>query len=521
MMTEGGKTMKCKGFILIVLFSLLFFLNIQPGSAKTLVYARPFLGNSIDPAAHKGSEAVISLNEAYEGLVTTEKGKPVPKLALSWQPSPDYQEWSFKLRPGVKFHDGTPFNADAVKFNFDRMLQAKKATLGYYLKFGMPDGVQVVDDLTVKVRLNKPFPLFPLDVTFSSYWIASPTYVKKQMTSDDPLAEKWMATHACGTGPYELAEWIPEQRALFKQFKGYWGKPPKIDTIIMTVVKDPTTARLMLEKGDADIVEKLTVEQFDELAKNPKVKVVYFPVPRITFMVWDVSKPPFDDENLRKAISYAINYDEIIKFIEGGRVKRIRGLTPPGIMGYANADVPNLDLAKAKEYMAKSKYAKGGLAVDLFYATERRAQFDQVAEYVQSYLKKIGVDVKPQKVAFPAQLAKMKEGGYGMSLMSWSAGIPDPEDVVGWLLNSVRDSGGWNGSYWFDKRAVELITKAPTIADQQEREKMYKELELRAVDQAIYIYLYQVQEPFAMRDNVKNLHYDTFTYVNFPAVDKE
>jgi ABC-type transport system substrate-binding protein len=115
----------------------------------------------------------------------------------------------------------------------------------------------------------------------------------------------------------------------------------------------------------------------------------------------------------------------------------------------------------------------------------------------------------------------MKEGGYGISLMSWSAGIPDPEDVVGWLLNSVRDSGGWNGSYWFDKRAVELITKAPTVADQQEREKMYKELELRAVDQAIYIYLYQVQEPFAMRDNVKNLHYDTFTYVNFPAVDKE
>ncbi|RPJ07719.1 MAG: ABC transporter substrate-binding protein, partial [Deltaproteobacteria bacterium] len=429
-------------------------------------------------------------------------------------------EWTFKLRPGVKFHDGTSFNAEAVKFNFDRMLKIKKATLGYYLKFGMPDGVQVIDDLTVKVRLNKPFPLFPLDATFSSYWIASPTYVKKHMTTEDPLAEGWMATHACGTGPYELAEWVPEQRAVFKQFKGYWGKPPKVDTIIMPVVKDPTTARLMLEKGDVDIAEKLTVEQFDELAKNPKIRVTYFPVPRISFIVWDVSKPPFDDENLRKAVSYAINYDEIIKYVEGGRVKRIRGLTPPGIMGHANANVPNLDLAKAKEFMAKSKYAKG-VTVDLLYATERRAQFDQVAEYVQSYLKKIGVDVKPQKVAFPAQLAKMKEGGYGMSLMTWSAGIPDPEDVVGWLLNSVRDSGGWNGSYWFDKRAVELITKAPTVPDQAERDKMYKELELRAVDQAVYVYLYQVQEPFAMRDNIKGLHYDTFTYVNFPMVDKE
>jgi len=289
----------------------------------------------------------------------------------------------------------------------------------------------------------------------------------------------------------------------------------------MQVVKDPTTARLMLEKGDVDIAERLTVEQYDALARKPGVKVVYFPTPRISYITWDVSKPPFDDENLRKAVSYAINYDEIINSIEGGRVKRIRGLTPPGIPGYADADVPNFDLAKAKEYMAKSKYAKGGPTVDLFYATERRAQFDQVAEYVQSYLKQIGVNVMPQKVAFPAQLAKMKEGGYGMSLMTWSAGVPDPKSIVGWLLNSARNTGGWNASYWYDNRAIELVTKAITLGDPQEREKMYIELEKRAVDQAVYVYLYQVQEPFAMRDNVKNFRYDTFTYASFPTVDKD
>ena len=512
--------MKKSVVVSVCVLCSLFFLTAGQGLAKTLVYARPDLGISMDPGAYKGVEGGISLKQAYEGLVAIERGKPVPRLALSWQSSPDFQEWTFKLRPGVKFHDGTGFNAEAVKFSLDRMLKIKKATLGYYLKFGMPDGVQVIDDLTVKIRLNKPFPFFPVDLTAGSYDIISPTYVKQHLTAEDPLAENWMATHACGSGPYELVEWIPEQRAVFRQFKGYWGKPPKVDTILMPVVKDATTRTLMLQKRDADLVEKLTVEQFEEVAKNPRIKVTYFPVPKITFIVWDVSKSPLDDENLRKAISYAINYDEIIKTIEGGRVKRIRGLTPPGILGYANADVPTFDLAKAKDYLAKSKYAKG-VSVDLLYATERRAQFDQVAEYVQSYLKKIGVDVKLQKVAFPAQLAKMKEGGYGMSLMTWGANMPDPEDVVGWLLNSVRDSGGWNGSYWFDKRGVELITKAPTLADPGERDKMYKELELRAVDQAIYVYLYQVQEPFAMQDTVKNLYYDTFSYFNFPDVDKE
>ena len=507
--------------VIFVLCLLSFFVltGVQQSPAKTLVYARPSIGNSMDPASHKGDEATISGTPVYEGLVTIEKGRPVPKLALSWQSTPDFQEWTFKLRPNVKFHDGTPFNAAAVKFNFDRMLKLKKISIGEYLEYGLSDGVQVVDDLTVKIKLKKPYPLFPTDVTLFCYWIASPTFVKQHAASDDPDGEKWMVDHACGTGPYELSEWIPEQRASYKQFKGYWGKPPLIDTILMQVVKDPTTARLMLEKGDADVVEKLTVEQFDELAKNPNVKVVYFPIPKIVYVTWDCSKPPFDDENLRKAASYAINYDELIKFVEGSRVKRIHGITPPGIPGYADANVPTFDLAKAKEFMAKSKYAKG-VTVDLVYSTDRRAQFDQVAEYVQSYLKAIGIEVKPQKVAFPAQLAKMKEGGYGMSLMTWSAGIPDPEDTVGWLLNSDRDSHGWNASYWFDKRAIELVTKAPAVTNPTEREKMYVELEKRAVDQAVYAYLYQVQEPFAMRDNVKNFYFDTFTYINLPMIDK-
>ncbi len=511
-----------KGKRLLLLFSVFITLSLffatQEGLAKTLIFARPFLGDTMDPGTQGKIEGATSMNQVYEGLTTTDQGKVVPRLALSWQHTPDFQEWTFKLRPGVKFHDGTPFNGEAVKLNFDRMLKLKKTAYGYYLKKGMEDGIQVVDDLTVKIRLKESFPLFALDVTLSCYWIASPTYVKKYMTSDDPLAEKWMTTHACGTGPYELAEWTPEQKAVFKQFKGYWGPPPKVDTILMQVVKDPTTARLMLEKGDVDIVEKLTVEQFDELAKNPKIKVVYFPVPRLTYITWDVSKPPFDDENLRKAISCAINYDEIIKFVEGGRVKRIKGLIPPGILGHPNADVPNFDLAKAKEYLAKSKYAKG-ITVDLLFATERRPQFDQVAEYIQSYLSKIGVEVKAQKIAFPAQLAKMKEGGYGMSLMTWAAVKPDPEDIAGWLLNSSRDSGGWNGSYWPDKRALELINKAATV-ELQESEKMYKEVEQMAVDQAIYVYLYQVQEPFAMRDVVKGFHYDTFTYANIAMTNK-
>ena len=112
--------MKGKWFVLLFLISFCFLLNAQQSPAKTLVYARPSLGNSMDPCSHKGDEATISGTPVYEGLITIENGRPVPKLALSWQSSPDFQEWTFKLRPGVKFHDGTPFRFPRSTRNGDR-----------------------------------------------------------------------------------------------------------------------------------------------------------------------------------------------------------------------------------------------------------------------------------------------------------------------------------------------------------------------------------------------------------------
>jgi peptide/nickel transport system substrate-binding protein len=502
------------------------FATSAMSSEKVFIYTRPLV-DQMDPALSGKSEAAQNMSQVYDTLVMLDKkGNTVPGLAESWEVSPDYKTYTFKLRKGVKFHDGTPFNAESVKFSFDRMLRVNRTAYGYYLKYGQPDGCQVIDDHTIKIQLKEPFSIFIVDLTIGAYSIVSPDYVKAHATADDPDALKWMTDHACGTGPFKLVEFTQGQRLVFEKFNDYWGKDfeikpaAKIDKLVFKVVEDPSNASLMLEKGDTDAAEKLTVEQFDKLRTHAEINVFDFPMPKVVYLSMDVSKPPFNDVNVRKAISCAVNTEEIIKFIEKGNAKRMHGLIPAGIMGH-NPDLPAYDfnVEKAAEHLAKSAYPKG-FTTDLMFAVERRPEFEQVAAYIQAYLKKIGVTLNVQKIAFDVQLAKMEKGDYGLSLMTWSTVLPDPEDIAGWLYDSARSSGGWNGSHWDHKEVQAMVGKAREIADPQERKRLYEEADRIAVDEAIYVYLYQLSEQFAVRKQVSGFFFDPLVKVYFWEMDK-
>lgn len=512
-------------FLLSVLIAtammLGLFTTFATAAEKVVVYARPLLGE-IDPATSGDSEGAQNLSLVYDTLVMIDKKSDIaPGLAESWEVSPNFKTYTFHLRKGVKFHDGTPFNAHAVKFSFDRMLRVNRTAYGYYLKYGKPDGCTVIDDHTIKIELQKPYPIFLVDIAVGAYSIISPSYVKKNATADDPDALKYMTDHASGTGPFKLVEYTQGQQVVYEKFNEFWGsessiKPAaKIDKLILKVVTDPSSARLMVEKGDVDITEKLTVDQFDKMRSNANVQVIDFTIPKVVYLTIDVSKPPFDDVNVRKAISHAINTDEIIQYIEKGNAKRMHGLIPVGIMGH-NPDLPiyEYDLQKAKEYLKKSKYP-GGFTTNLIFAMERRPEFEQVGEYIQAYLQKIGINVSVQKLAFDSQLAKMDKGAYGMALMTWTTVLPDPEDIAGWLYDSARASGGWNGSFWTDKEVLKMISDAREIPDQGKRKVLYQSVDKKAVDNAIYVNLYQLSELYATGKNIKGMYFHPLTKIHF------
>ena len=494
---------------------------------KSIIYARTSAG-TIDPAGRWSDVGGQSMALVYNSLVMTDrKGNVIPDLAESWEISPDYKHYTFHLRKGVKFHDGTPFNAQAVKFSYDRMLRVARTAIGNYRGYADQNSCEVVDDYTIKINLTKPFPIFLIDSTCLSYAIVSPDYVKKHATADDPDAQKWMTDHAVGTGLFKLVEFKPGQRVVFEKFADYWGgskggkTTPKVDRVIYQIAEDPSTARLMLEKGDIDLVENLAVEHFDKLRKVPGIKVLDYEIPVMVYITVDVSKPPFNDMNVRKAIAYAINYDEIITRIERGTAKKIAGIIPKGTLGY-NPNLPRYeyDLAKAQELMKASGYPNG-FTTDFTFSVERRREFEQVATYIQAYLKKIGINARLQKLAFQTQLSKMEKGNYGMSLMRWGLVIPDPDDIAGWLYDHSRASGGWTGTYWDDKDVQAKLLTTREIADAEQRKALYQEVERKAVDLAIYTYLYQLTKQVAMLENITGFHYDTSAFSYFWTVDKK
>jgi peptide/nickel transport system substrate-binding protein len=319
-----------------------------------------------------------------------------------------------------------------------------------------------------------------------------------------------MNTHECGTGPFELAELEPDAKYVFKKFAGYWGgtpgiKPtPKVEKITYKIVKDPSAMRMMIEKGDLDIAEKLPADAIDQLMKTPGIKVKMGPAWKIVFTIMNCQQPPFDNVKVRQAISYAVNTEELIKHVEKGRAQRIAGTMMEGFLGYdPKLFKYNLDLKKAKQLMKEAGFPNGFKAT-LLYSPDRYAGFELMSVMMQSYLKKIGIDLTLQKMAWPTQVDTMKKGTFDMALQTWTADYPDPVEQTFFFFSPKTFSQRWNWSYWKNDKAEELCDAMMTEFNAQKRADIVKEIEKLGVENAVYVYLYQVPYPIAMRDNVED-----------------
>jgi peptide/nickel transport system substrate-binding protein len=494
-----------------------------------LVIATPSEIETLDPAQHMSNGSKKGENLVYNGLIgykgeTAEIG---PDLAESWTFGPD-NSVTFKLRKGIKFHDGTPFTAEAVKFCWDRMLKADLSAAGKYKTYADLNSVKIVDDYTVTFTPTVPAPsMMNWFAGGQKFYVISPTYVKAHMTADDPLATKWMGTHECGTGPFELADWEPDSQYVFKKFPGYWGgteslRPaPKVDKITYKIVKDASATRMMLEKGDIDVAEKLPADMIDKLTKTPGIKIKLADDWRIVFGIMNCRKPPFDNVKVRQAISYAVKYDELVNLVENNRVKRIAGTMLEGFLGYD----PNLfryeyDLEKARTLMKEAGFPNGFKAT-MIYSLDRYMGFDLISVMLQSYLKQIGIELNLQKMAWPTQVDVMKNGDFEMALQTWTSDYPEPVEQNFFFFSSKAFGGRWNWSYWENKESDELNDLLSTTVDEQKRAQIVHQIQQMAVDNAVYLYFYRAATPIAMRDNVEDLWFHPGgTWVPSPVYKK-
>jgi peptide/nickel transport system substrate-binding protein len=328
-----------KLFVLLVALCALLMIagcggNKSGGSAgkgtpkDTLVVATGVEPATIDPGV--SMDVWIVSYPCYDRLVTYKKGSTEvqPSVAESWQASADGLQWTFKLRKDVKFQDGTPLDAKAVKFTFDRILKLKKGPSDY---FPTLKSVEVVDANTVKFIMDKPFSPFLYTLATNCGNLVNPKVMDK--AKGDDMGSGYLAAATMGSGPYKLAEWNRGQNMKLVANENYWGKKPALKTVILQIIKDASGQRLQLEKGDVDIAKDIPMEQMTELAKNKDIVINQAPGLKVSYLYLNNGKAPFNDVKVRQAMNYAMDYKAILDGTIKGKGLKLGGPIPERNVG--------------------------------------------------------------------------------------------------------------------------------------------------------------------------------------------
>lgn len=315
---------------------------------------------SLDPAMHRERDTETVIRNMFDGLVTrTWDGKVVPEIAESWS-NPADNIYEFKIRQGIKFHNGEKLDADDVVFTFERILQEgaiggqsspRKGLLGPLEK------VEKVDAYTVRFTLQNPFPVFLQALVH--FQIVPKDYIKK--VGDQKFAEK-----PVGCGPFKFKEGRLDDRIVMERFDGYYGGSPDlppvgpaaVKRVIFRMMPDPATRIAALKAGEVHIIQQVPPDMAADLEKDPKVQVKKVEGTRCYAVEMNVAKPPFDDVRVRLAMNYAINWDEILKTVYGGGATRLATCFLPSGFGF-NPDLKPYpyDPEKAKQLLKEAGYA--------------------------------------------------------------------------------------------------------------------------------------------------------------------
>jgi peptide/nickel transport system substrate-binding protein len=422
--------------------------------SSTLTFAQSADAGTLDPALETSANSLAPATHIYDGLTEFEPGTttPIPALATSWEASDDGLEWTFHLREGVTFHDGTPFNADAVVFNFERWWDLDNPyNLGEdqfiywdYMFHGFkgdPDsvlaGIEKVDDYTVKLTFNVPNASLLNTLTMENFRFASPTAVMEQGDIYGTAEGK-----AVGTGPFMVGEWVKEDHITLIKNDNYWGEPATIDTLIYRVIPDTSAAFLALQAGDIDAISLWASPGADDIAAaqdDPNLQVVYNPAFNVGYLGLNLAKDWLQNLNVRLAIAHAIDKQGIIDAIYPGDAEPAKEFQPPSLWGFNDQieDYP-YDLDLAREYL-QAAIDEGVVIPDsaVFYVMPvSRAYYpfpQQTGEFIQANLADIGINTEIVSPAWPdPYLSDLEEDGskHDLFMLGWVGDNGDPDNFL-------------------------------------------------------------------------------------------
>ena len=480
----------------------------------TLVVDKANELQSIDPAfdyEYAGWEVIANL---YDTLVTYDKSDPskfVGALATSWTASSDGLVHTFKLRENVKFSNGDPLDASAVKYSVDRILKMNQPPSWILSQSLNLESVKVIDNLTVEFHLTQPYAAFLATMATVTAAIVNPNVVEAHGGVVENAVNTWMDSNAAGSGPFVLQEWIKGDHLTLARNPQYWGTPPKLEKVIMYYKTSVQTRLMDLKSGFAQIAV-IDVNHVGDVQGVEGIVVQNIGLTQhIDFVYMNTKTFPFNNMLLRKAVVHAINYDAIKSGINKDLIVRYVGPFPKGMEGYDESIEPyKYDPELAKQLLAQAGYPDGnGLPQITYLYYSRDASVALIAQEIQQDLANVGINVNLLGVSFATYIDKILAGPENVPEMGWTEWYPDyisPDDYVVPFANPDFPPIGWNPAYYSNPQVTELYQKAPYITDAKERVAMYGEITRIMYEDVPYAWLGQFTGYYVFRSNVHGVY---------------
>ncbi|MBA0217925.1 glutathione ABC transporter substrate-binding protein GsiB [Pectobacterium brasiliense] len=455
-------------------------------AAKDAVIAVGSTFTSLDPYDANDSLSQTVAKSFYQGLFGFDKEmKLVNVLADSYDVSPDGLTYTVKLHPGVKFHDGSAFNAAAVKVNLDRASNPDNRLKRYNL-FKMIEKTDVVDDLTVKITLKTPFSAFVNNLAHPAAVMISPAALKQY--------GKDIGFHPVGTGPYRFVAWNQTDFVKVEKFSGYWKAGlPKLDSITWRPVVDNNTRAALLQTGEAQFAYPIPFEQAKVLEKNDKLALVASPSILHRYISMNVTQKPFDNPKVRQALNYAINKEALIKVAFSGYATPAEGPLP-GSIDYSVKYQPwPYDPAKARELLKEAGYPDGFSTT--LWSSHNHSTAQKVLQFTQQQLAQVGVKVQVTAMDAGQRAAEVegkgvKETGVRLFYTGWSASTGEAD----WALSPLFATASWppvqfNTAFYSNPQVDADLANALKTTDRTEKQKLYQDAQDKIWADAPWIFL--------------------------------
>ena len=485
---------------------------------KTLVVAIGADQTGLDPQAVENNESGFVMATIYDSIVNYKPGTSLvgPGLAEKWEISPDGRVYTFHLRHGVSFHDGTPMNARTVAEDVDRAINPQNPcyvlgrkgvdTYDEFTYGSVKDGtvvkLDVLNDDTLRFTLPGPNAPFLSSVAMVWQAIVSPA-ATKQYNCD-------AGQHPVGTGPFKFVEAVRNDHITVDANAAYWGGRPKVDRIVFQIVPESATRMLKLERNEVQILADVPPSDYARVTGNPALKLYQQPGLTILGVAMSNDLGPFKDKRVRQAMNYAVDKDAINKGLYGGATTASQGM-PPVLWGYNKSVAPYpFDAAKAKALLGEAGFPNGFSTDMMVYANPRGYNpigGAKLGEAVQGYLAKAGINIKISQYEWGAYLDKLRHTAWeGFAIIGWSGDNGDPDNFLGDLFEWDTAAGQArtnNRARHHNPEFDRLIVQGRQVSDQGRRGQIYEQANKILHDDAPWIFINHTNQVRAARTTVK------------------